>query len=88
MKIQGNIFAHQYEWEDKPNFTFLTCERMDGWVKVMPYTLDFELPESFNMQAGQIDILNAQKEAVKEKFHADIARIEESISKLQCLEMN
>ena len=88
MKIQGNIFALKYEWDDKLNFVFLASEEMAGWIKVMPHTIEIEIPDDFNMQASQIESLNAKKEAVREKFHADIARIEESISKLQCLEMN
>jgi hypothetical protein len=80
------VQATQYAWQAKPEFAIYSL-KVDGAVQVCEVDVEFEIPENFSMTAGQLEILNAKKEAIKEQYHLDIASVEDSISKLQCLEM-
>ena len=84
--IKCFVQATQYAWQVKPEFAIYSVQ-VEGSVQVCEIDVEFDVPENFSMAGGQIEVLNAKKEAIKEQYHLDIASVEDSILKLQCLEM-
>jgi len=84
--IKCFVQATQYAWQKEPEFAIYSV-KVDGAIQVCEVDVAFTIPENFSMAAGQIEVLNAKKEAIQERYHADIAEVNDSISKLQCLEM-
>ena len=57
-------------------------------MTVGPVTIEFEVPDDFNPIPGQVANLQAKARELKAKFAKDMMEIEDSISKLTCIEMS
>lgn len=76
-------------WEkEEAGFSFFTFESYPegGYVTVTPYSINFEVPDSFDPLAAQISVLEKEKERVTNEFHASVTRIETELSKLKAIE--
>ena len=72
---------------DKPHFSFFSWDASDqGYLAVMPHTIEVELPDDFNPISAQVQALQAKKAAVLAEYQKRVADINEQLSKLQCLE--
>lgn len=86
--IKGFIHASVDKYMER--FAFFMAEDMTncGYVNVMPYQFDVEIPDDFNMVAAKVAGLETQREKLRDEFNRRIAQINEEISKLQCLEFD
>lgn len=57
-----------------------------GYVLVGKQPIEFEVPDDFNPVPVQVAMLEAEKEKAMKEFNERVFRINEQISKLQCLE--
>jgi len=89
--ITGFINFRKESW-DATNFHgmyFHGQEMTDcGYVTVMPYSVEVDVPDDFNPIYGQVQALEKAKREIKAKFAMDLMRIEDSISKLTCISMD
>ena len=85
--ITGHIFAKQYSYEKTPDFTFFAFEPTlsSGYVKVMDHVIDVEIPDTFDMRAGQVAILEEQRRQLRADFAKSITDIERKISELTAI---
>ena len=86
MTVKGFIQAHQYSWDLKPTFECYPCQ-LEKHVQVCEVDIEFDLPDNFSMQSGQLEILKVEKEKMIVRHNVDIKEIEDRMAKLQCLEM-
>ena len=84
--LKGFIQAHQYSWRNEPTFECFPCQ-LEKYVQVCEVDIEFDLPDNFSMQSGQLEILKAEKEQKIVAHHREIKEIEDRMAKLQCLEM-
>ena len=80
------IQAHQYTWDKEPTFDAYPVA-ISNHVQICTAQVEFDLPEFFSMQAGQIAILRAEEESATVAYHKTVANIKSQIETLQCLEM-
>lgn len=86
--VEGFIVARQYDWEEKPSFSWLPCDPTE-WDKecaiVGPHTIEFDVPDDFDIRPVRIASLNRQKEILQSKVAAEVAKIDDQIQKLLAL---
>ena len=95
--IPGFIYAKQPEdWQYTLKnvvggvaYDFWTQKDMtaDGYTKVCPFEMTFDLPESFNPVEGFVKNLEAEKQKVRADFQARITEIDRQINQLLAIEM-
>jgi len=92
VKIEGFIVACQWHFEDKPDYGFHTT-KMDGasdsrhqYVTICPHTLEFDLPDNFDMSPGIIKNLRDEKTKIRAEAEAKITAIEERIQSMLSIE--
>lgn len=87
IKQKGFIVWRKYSYEPAANYVFLDYKPTDGLetVVVMPYTLEFDLPASFDPTGAQVASLEALKVEALEKYQETVARINQELSKLQAI---
>lgn len=89
--VPGHIHAKQDEWADGGmTFYFMTHDDMKeyGYAHICAHTLTFEVPDTFNMTAEQIKMLEAQREKAFAAYSATARSINAQISKLQAIEFD
>lgn len=67
-------------------FNFDASTSSMGYVKVCESDVVFDIPDNFNPVAAQVEALRNEEKAVRREFKERVFRINEQISKLQCLE--
>lgn len=85
LTIKGHIYARQYEWETKPQFTFFDFEASD-WVVVREHEITVELPDTFDLRPGMLANLEREKEQLSRVFNAKVMEINQRIQSLLAIE--
>ncbi|NSX14998.1 hypothetical protein HTY52_13020 [Cupriavidus taiwanensis] len=89
IEIKGFIHAYRPEY-GMSTFSFCTSEDMSqyGYVLIGPHTITFEVPDTFNPVAAEVEALKKQKDKLREEFNAHLARINDRITSLQAIEFS
>ena len=86
---EGFILCKTYSSMDEYIYTFSPCEMQNyGYVTVCPHNIEIEIPDDFNPIPGQVANLQAKALQLKAEFAKNMMEIEDSISKLTCIEMS
>lgn len=83
--IKGFVTCTQYDWDDKPAFSFYSFDPTDydsSTVKVMAHEFEVEVPDNFDPRPGQVAALKAKKEKVQAEFAAKVKEIDDRINSL------
>lgn len=87
--INGFITWRQYEWENKPTYSFSMYNPQELHINdefvVMEHSITVDVPEQFDPRPAQVAALREQKQKLREKYLEAVAEIEERISKLLAL---
>jgi hypothetical protein len=90
VKITGHVTYVKYSWETEGRYILMASPATGAdpsYTDVgVSAELEVEIPDEFNPTAMQLSALQKQKEDVREKFHAMVARIDKQISELQAIE--
>lgn len=86
--IDGFINWCPSAYAGDPEFHFHPCDMngYSGYVMVMPYSFEVEIPDDFDPRPAQIAKLKEDRRELQAKFALDLMNIEASISKLLALE--
>jgi hypothetical protein len=93
--ISGGIYAHQYEWQDHPEYSFLphVAGREDNqryykeqeYVWICDYDIEvIELPDG-EFRARQIDSLKVKQNKLREEFVKQSQVVNDRIQNLLCI---
>lgn len=91
MKVTVHLFMSEEYKEDfsgkhwVPDLWRLEVSENERRIYVGPREIEIDVPEDFDPTARQIAALEREREAIRAKFTADIAAVNERISKLQAL---
>ena len=86
-KIEGFIEYRPAAYEGEQEFLFHRCEMHEyGFVTVMPFTIEFEVPADFDPRQKMVEMLNAKKREVMAEFQKRLTEIDEQINKYTALE--
>ena len=85
--INGHIFARKYTFSETPEFTFFTFTPSMGseYVHVQDHVIDVDIPDSFDIRAGKVAILEEQRRQLGADFAKSITDIERRISELTAI---
>ena len=88
MKHTREVCIHWKQgFDGKSDFTVFPFDMSRcGYVLVGKQQIEFEVHDDFNPVPVQVAMLQAEKEKAMEEFNLRVARINEQISKLTCLE--
>ena len=87
VSVKGFISLGIADWDGKDAYTFTTFKYEGAErVLVMPYTLEFELPDGFDPRGAQVEMLKAEKKKAMADFQALVTSIDRKISELTALE--
>ena len=85
--INGYVLYQKDSWDDKDKFSFFPFEMKEsGYVTVMPYSAEVDIPDDFDPRQQQVEMLQAKKQKAMADFQAMVTSIDREISKLLCLE--
>jgi hypothetical protein len=85
-QIEGFIL-YKKDYSHKTGFLFSGYEMKEyGYITVMPYTLDVDIPDDFDPRGKQVEMLKAEKQKAMADFQNRVTEIERKISELTCLE--
>jgi hypothetical protein len=86
-KIDGFIEYRPAAYEGEQEFLFHRCTMEDyGFVTVMPFTIEFEVPDDFDPRQKMVEMLNAKKREVMAEFQKRLTEIDKQINKYTALE--
>ena len=86
-QINGFVLYQKDSWDGKDKFAFFPFEMKEsGYVTVMPYSAEVDIPDDFDPRQQQVEILQAKKQKAMADFQAMVTSIDREISKLLCLE--
>ncbi len=86
-KIDGFIGYRPASYEGETEFSFHRCTMEEyGFVTVMPFTIEFNLPADFDPREKMVEALQAKKREVMAEFQKRITDIDAQISKYLALE--
>lgn len=83
--IKGYITCQQYDWDDKPTFSFYSFDPTSydtSTVKVMEHEFEVEVPDNFDPRPGQVAALKAKKEQMQAEFASKVKEIDDRINSL------
>jgi hypothetical protein len=90
--INGFIIAKQDKWTPAPEFVFreydsskYQCEG-ECLVMVKPHTVEFDVPDDFDMRPGMVENLEREKEKITAQFQARVTQINAQIQSLLAIE--
>lgn len=89
VKIEGVIEfkTSEYGNDNYHGFFFHALEMSDyGYINVMPYTIEVEIPDEFDPRSAQIAALEKEKTALRAACQKSITNIERHISELLALD--
>lgn len=88
MKHTKELFIHWKQgYKDTDEWSLFSVDMSEyGYVLVGKQQIEFDVPDDFNPVPIQVAMLKAEKEKAMEEFNLRVARINEQISKLTCLE--
>ena len=86
-KIDGFIEYRPASYNGENEFNFHRCTMEEyGYVTVMPFTIEFDLPADFDPREKMVEALQAKKREVMADFQKRITDIDAQISKYLALE--
>jgi hypothetical protein len=88
MKITKTIYlsASPAPWKDDGySFTIVDFER-DDCIAISSMEVTMEVPEGFDMNTGQIDMLKTEKQKILAEAGLKAANIQDQIQRLLCIE--
>lgn len=91
IEIQGFIHLRQSALgPGHETYSFMSTDDMTqyGYALIGPHTITFEVPDSFNPVAAEVNALKKQKDKLREEFNAQVARINDRITSLQAIEFS
>jgi len=83
--IKGFITCQQYDWDDKPTFSFYGFDPTSydsSTVKVMEHEFEVEVPDNFDPRPGQVAALKEKKERMQAEFASKVKEIDDRINSL------
>jgi hypothetical protein len=83
--IKGYITCTQYDWDDKPTYSFYSFDPTSydsSTVKVMEHEFEVEVPDSFDLRPGKVAALKAKKEKLQADFASKVKEIDDKINSL------
>lgn len=86
--VEGFIIAKQYDWGEKPSFSWSAFDPTPydkDYAIVGPHTIEFDVPEDFDIRPVRIATLTRRKEELQAKVAAEVAKIDDQIQKLLAL---
>ena len=84
--IEGQINYKARTYSSEPEFSFHMSDMSDyGYTKVMPFTVELELPADFDPRSAQVKALQAEKVKIMAAFQKRCTEIERKISELQAI---
>lgn len=86
--IKGYITYQKYDWSDKPFINFCPWKPAEDnqTVVIREHQFDVEVPDDFNPVPQMIAGLEEKKRLARLALAADLAKLDEEISKLQAIE--
>jgi len=90
--VNGYIIASQEAWMEEPEFQFREYDSSayagSGEVRAMvrPHTIEFEVPDDFDMRPGILANLEAEKKKITAAFQARITELDAQIQSLLAIE--
>lgn len=89
--ITGFVHYSKDSWDNKASyevFPFDMSKTSEGKVLIGEQAIEIEVPDDFNPVPKQLAILEEQKRLLRLKLSHELARIDERISKLTCIEQD
>ena len=88
--ITGHIIGSHYDFmpEGAVSWGFSTYgvdKSSIDMVHAQPHSFEVEVPDTINMVAAQVAALEAAKVAALNEYHANVAKLNERLSKLQAI---
>ncbi len=89
MKVKAYIHLVINSWSPKPTITILGHDASDseGYELLEVREIDVDMPEDFSPQSMKLRQLEKQKKKVIDDYQSTLAKINDEISKFNCLEM-
>lgn len=90
--VEGYIIARQDRWMKEPEFMFREYDASaypsehEAKVLVGRHTVEFDVPDAFDMRPGIVANLEKEKEKLKAAFQARITEINAQIQSLLAIE--
>lgn len=90
VKVTAHVYYNRYQWQDKGQFEVFTFKVDDTEYRtyIDEQEIEIEVPDNYDPRAQQIAALQKQKQKVMADFQVTVNKINNQISKLQCIEMN
>lgn len=94
IEMTAYVLARKESYMTKPEFTISgydaskSAHNTLGFMYVGEFPVSYEIPETFNLNASQIDVLQREKDQISREFAERVKRINDRISELQCVEYN
>lgn len=87
MLIKQTVFiSAKRSWNNEFEFSLFNGDMTQyGYINLGPIEVEFEVPDNFDMNAKEIEVLELAKVKAAGEYHSTIRRIEDQISKLRCL---
>jgi hypothetical protein len=87
--VTGALYLYTPEraYTDKPIYHFNASPILDSatFTKIVDHSFDIEIPEDFDPIPGQLAALNEKKRQLRLKLAAELADLDDRISKLSAL---
>lgn len=86
IRVPGFIMSKWDAFNKRDVYDFITCDmRKYGYTMICPYTLEFDLPPTYNAISAAVDGLRAQQSVIREEFEVKNQAFESQIKDLLCL---
>ena len=86
-QIKGFILLRGTAWDEESKYTWAGCEMpQNGYVTVMPHSIEVDIPDDFDPRNAQVEMLKAEKQKAMADFQALVTSIDRKISELTALE--
>lgn len=89
--VEGFIIATQEVWQQEPEFIFREFDTSkysndETRVMVRPHTIEFEVPDGFDMRPGVVENLEREKQRITAEFQARVTALNAQIQSLLAIE--
>jgi hypothetical protein len=94
IELTAFVLARKESYMTKPEFSIASYDASKSehnalnFMYVGEFPVSYEIPETFNLNASQIDVLQREKDQISREFAERVKRINDRISELQCIEYN
>lgn len=85
--IKGFVCYEKSAWDGTDKFSFFPFEMTNtGYITVMPYSVEVDIPDDFDPRGKQVEMLKAEKQKAMADFQELVTSIDRKISELTALE--